>query len=199
MRSAIPTLFLISQFSGSSQNSESGTRGTEYAHAKAEVQKMSTSNFVARYERLPLEWVRRGDFEHSAEVVVSRSVNADRNRIFQALTLPEYIDAWFVAPGSVPGSTSVTMGPDCFVVSYRLLDGGEERFVGSYKVLRRGKVQFAWRRDTFQETSSLVKIRLQGDFGRTKVRLTHIGLEDSDHSHYRMLWEGSLERLASLF
>ena len=160
---------------------------------------MSTSNFIARYERLPLEWVRRGDFEQSAEVVVSRSVNADRNRIFQALTLPEYIDAWFAAPGSVAGSTVVTMGQDCFNVSYRLRDGGEERFVGSYKVLRRGKVQFAWKRDAFQGASSLVKIRLQGDFGRTKVHLTHIGLDDTEHSHYRMLWEASLERLASLF
>ena len=160
---------------------------------------MSTSNFIARYERLPLEWVRRGDFEHGAEVVVNRSVNADRNRIFQALTLPEYIDAWFVAPGSVAGSTAVTMGPDCFLVSYRLLDGGEERFVGSYKVLRRGKVQFAWRRDAFNETSSLVKIRLQGDFGRTTVHVTHLGLDEPEQDHYSKLWEASLERLASLF
>ena len=161
---------------------------------------MSTSNFVARYERLPLEWVRRGNFEDGVEVSVHRSVNADRNRLFQALTLPEYMDAWLVMPGSVPGSTAVAMGPDCFVVSYRLQDGREERFVGTYKVLRRGKVQFAWRQDSFQEsTSSLVRIRLQGDFGRTTVQLTHVGLDESEQSHYQMLWEASLERLASLF
>jgi len=161
---------------------------------------MSTGNFVARYERLPMEWVRRTSFEDAVEVSVRRSVNADRNRLFQALTVPEYIDAWFAAPDSAPGSTIVTMGPDCFVVSYRLLDGGEERFVGSYKVLRRGKVQFAWRRDTFQKaTSSLVKIRLEGDFGRTTVHVTHVGLDESEQSHYQMLWEASLEKLASLF
>ena len=161
---------------------------------------MSTSNFVARYERLPLEWVRRSSFEEGAEVSVRMSVNADRNRLFQALTLPEYIDAWFAAPGSAPGSTVVTMGPDCFVVSYRLLDGSEERFAGSYKVLRRGKVQFAWRRDSFQETSSsLVKIRLEGDFGRTTVHVTHVVLDVSELSQFRMLWEGSLVLLASLF
>lgn len=161
---------------------------------------MSTSNFVARYERLPLEWVRRTSFEDGAEVNVHRSVNADRNRLFQALTLPEYIDAWFAAPDAMAGSTAVTMGPDCFVVSYKLLGGGEQRFVGSYKVLRRGKVQFAWRRDSFQDTdSSLVRIRLQGDFGRTTVHVTHVGLDESEQSHYKMLWEASLERLASLF
>jgi len=161
---------------------------------------MSTSNFVARYERLPLEWVRRTGFEDGAEVSVQRSVNADRNRLFQALTLPEYIDAWFTAPGSAPGSTAVTMGPDCFRVSYRLLDGSEQMFVGSYKVLRRAKIQFAWRRDSFPESSSsLVRMRLQGDFGRTTVQLTHVGLHESEQSHYRMLWEASLDRLASLF
>ena len=161
---------------------------------------MSTSNFVARYERLPLEWAKRTSFEDGAEVSVQRSVNADRNRLFQALTLPEYIDAWFVAPDSRQGSTAVTMGPDCFVVSYRLLDGSEQRFVGSYKVLRRGKVQFAWRRDGSGETgSSLVRIRLQGDFERTTVYLTHVWLDEEDQPHYRMLWEASLDKLASLF
>ena len=160
---------------------------------------MSTSNLVARYERLPLQWVRRTSFEGEAEITVHRSVNADRSRLFQALTLAEYIDAWFVAPGALAGSTSVTMEPDSFVVRYRLLDGREERFVGSYKVLRRGKVQFAWT-DAFRETSSsLVRIRLLGDFGRTTVQLTHAGLDESQHLHYRMLWEASLEKLASLF
>jgi uncharacterized protein YndB with AHSA1/START domain len=160
---------------------------------------MSTSNLVARYERLPLQWVRRTSFEGETEITVHKSVNADRNRLFQALTLAEYIDAWFVAPGAEPGSTSVTIGPDGFTVSYRLLDGREERFVGSYKVLRRGKVQFAWT-DAFREaSSSLVRIRLIGDFGRTTVQLTHAGLDESQHLHYRMLWEASLERLASLF
>jgi uncharacterized protein YndB with AHSA1/START domain len=160
---------------------------------------MSTSNLIARYERLPLQWVRRTSFEGDAEVTIHRSVNADRSRLFQALTLAEYIEAWFVAPGAVSGSTSVTMGPDGFVVRYRLLDGGEERFVGSYKVLRRGKVQFAWTNASREASSSLVRIRLLGDFGRTTVQLTHAGLDESQHLDYRMLWEASLDKLASLF
>jgi uncharacterized protein YndB with AHSA1/START domain len=160
---------------------------------------MSTSNLIARYERLPLQWVRRTSFEGDAEVTIHRSVNADRSRLFQALTLAEYIEAWFVAPGAVSGSTSVTMGPDGFVVRYRLLDGGEERFIGSYKVLRRGKVQFAWTDASREASSSLVRIRLLGDFGRTTVQLTHAGLGESQHLDYRMLWEASLDKLASLF
>jgi len=120
--------------------------------------------------------------------------------LFQALTVPEYIDTWFVAPDAVSGTTAVTKGPNCFVVTYRSMDGSEKRFVGSYKVSRRGKVQFTWRRDAFGETSSsLVRIRLQGDFERTTVNLKHVGLAQEEQSHYSTLWQASLEKLASLF
>jgi hypothetical protein len=161
---------------------------------------MSTCNLVALDESVSQKWVERAPLGQATHVTVIRSVNADRNRLFQALSLGEYIDAWFVAPGSVPGSTSVSMLPDRFLIGYDLLNGGQERFVGSYKVLRRSKVQFSLRRERFQETSSsLVKIRLQGDFARTTVHLTHVGLTESEQSWYRLLWEASLERLAGLF
>ena len=161
---------------------------------------MRTSDFAARYKRLPLEWARRTSLEDGAEVSVSLSMNADRNRLFQALTFPEYIDTWFVAPDATPGTTAVTKGANCFVVSYRSLDGSDKRFVGSYKVFRRGKVQFAWRQHAYGETSSsLVRIRLDGNFERTTVHLTHLGIAQEEQSHYSVLWQASLERLASLF
>jgi uncharacterized protein YndB with AHSA1/START domain len=167
---------------------------------EAEVLQMSTCSSMVHNESVSQKWFDRAASGQGTHVTVARSANADRNRIFQALSLGEYIDAWFVAPGSVPGSTSVSMNPDCFLIGYDLLSGGQERFVGSYKVLRRSKVQFSWKRDSFQETSSsLVKIRLQGDFGRTTVHLTHVGLSESEQLWYRSLWEASLERLACLF
>lgn len=160
---------------------------------------MSTSEFVAGYQPLPLDWAKGTSLDKATEVSVWKSVNADRSRLFQALTLPEYMDAWLVAPFALPGSTSVTVGPDCFLVSYKR-NGREERFVGSYKVLRRGKVQFSWKRDSFDETtSSLVRIRLMGDFERTTVHLTHMGLDAMEQANYRALWEASLEKLARLF
>ena len=161
---------------------------------------MSTTNVVARYERLPLEWVRRTSISQLAEVTAIRTADADRNRIYQALTLPEYVDAWLVVPGAVARSTVVAIGEDGFLVTYRLAEGREERCFGFYKVLRRGKVQFAWRREGFDHSrTSLVRIQLQGDFGRTTVRLTHVGLDESERPHYKMLWDASLDRLAGLF
>ena len=161
---------------------------------------MSTYNLVARNESVSQKWAEPVSIGEATQVTVIRSVNADRNRLFQALSLGEYIDAWFAAPGSVPGSTSVAMKPDCFLIRYDRSEGGQERFIGSYKVLRRSKVQFSWKREGLQQaSSSLVKIRLQGDFGRTTVHLTHVGLSEPEQSWYRQLWEASLERLAGLF
>jgi uncharacterized protein YndB with AHSA1/START domain len=161
---------------------------------------MSTCTLIVHNESVSQKWAGHAASGQGTDVTFVKSVNADRNRLFQALSLGEYIDAWFVAPDSVPGSTSVSMNPDCFLIGWDLLSGGQERFVGSYKVLRRSKVEFSWKRDSFQETSSsLVKIRLQGDFGRTTVHLTHVGVSESEQLWYRLLWEASLERLAGLF
>jgi len=38
-----------------------------------------------------------------------------------------------------------------------------------------------------------------GNFGRTTVHLTHVGLDEIEHAHYAMLWEASREKLARLF
>ena len=38
-----------------------------------------------------------------------------------------------------------------------------------------------------------------GDFERTTVHLTHMGLDAMEQANYRALWEASLEKLARLF
>lgn len=161
---------------------------------------MSTDNLV-RQPGTPIhEWRASAPAEQSFSVSVIKSVNADRQRIFQALTLSEYIEAWFSAPDALPGHMIVAASPATISISYSRFDGGRCRFLGSYKAFRRSKVLLAWKRDTFFEIApSLVMIRLHGDFGRTTVHLTHSGLDESDHAWYQALWERSLEKLASLF
>jgi len=44
-----------------------------------------------------------------------------------------------------------------------------------------------------------VKIRLEGDFGRTAVYVTHVGLELSDWQWHQEHWEASLEKMCKLF
>ena len=129
-----------------------------------------------------------------------RHVNADRQRVFHALTVPEYIETWFSAPEALIGRTVVCRRGDFFSISYSCAESEQLRILCSYKVCRRSKMLFTWRRDiALDRCSSLVKIRLEGDFGRTAVHVTHLGLEPSDWQWHQDLWESSLQKMCKLF
>lgn len=127
------------------------------------------------------------------------SVNADRLRIYQALTVPEYIEAWFSAPGALAGRTAVSAGENSFSINW-CTPQDRFRIFCTYQVCRRSKLIFSWLPLTLGETtSSIVKIRLLGDFGRTTVHVTHTGLTPSDKQWHEDLWALSLKQLSRLF
>ena len=146
------------------------------------------------------EWKRHSSTVQPLSISIAASVNADRHRIYQALTVPEYIEAWFSAPGAIEGGTEVFAGEGFFSISYSFTQGERFRILCSYKVCRRSKLLFTWEHNAFSEAaSSMVKIRLLGDFGRTTVLVTHVGVARSDQQWYEDLWESSLSRLGKLF
>ena len=159
---------------------------------------MSTSNLITESTGLAVcEW--KEPALANAEISLCRSVNADRQRLFQALTVCEYIEAWFSPPDALAGTTSVFITPGAFSISYRELRGTWCRFYCSYTALRRSKIQFTWSDGQPERDASSVRIRLQGDFERTTVLLNHAGLRPSEYFWHRSLWEQSLERLSKLF
>jgi uncharacterized protein YndB with AHSA1/START domain len=136
----------------------------------------------------------------SFSITAMRSVNADRQRVFLVLTVPEYIEKWFSAPGARIGRTVACRRGNFFSISYSCGESGQSGIVCSYKVCRRSKLLLTWRHDdAFEESSSLVKIRLEGEFGRTAVHIIHFGLEHSDRQWHQELWESSLEKMCKLF
>ena len=143
---------------------------------------------------------RRLALEQSFCIIAARSVNADRQRVFHALTIPEYIETWISVPGALTGRTLVCRRDDSFSISYSCAESGSFRILCSYKVCRRNKLMFTWKHDNASEgNSSLVKIRLQGDFGRTAVCVIHVGLEPSDRQWHQELWQSSLGKMCKLF
>lgn len=161
---------------------------------------MSTSTFVSQPARGMREWTGCSPDQPYLAVSAMRSVNAYRSRVFHALTVPEYIETWFCAPRSIPGSIRVFPREDSFSITYSSAEGERFRVLCSYRVCRRSKLLFSWKHDTQSETAvSLVKIRLCGDFGRTTVRVTHAGLTRFNQRWHQDLWEASLERLHNLF
>jgi uncharacterized protein YndB with AHSA1/START domain len=158
---------------------------------------MATNELTEQPSRATGDWTDR--LEQSLCITAMRSVNADRQRVFLALTVPEYIETWFSAPGALAGLTVVCRSDDFFSISYSCAESGPLRIFCSYKVCRRNKLLFTWKRDNAsEESSSFVKIRLEGDFGRTGVYVTQVGLELSNRHWHQELWESSLDKMCNL-
>jgi uncharacterized protein YndB with AHSA1/START domain len=160
---------------------------------------MSTLGIAAN-PRTAREWKKLPSTEHPFSTSATTSVNADRHRIYQALTEPEYVEAWFSAPGALAGSTAVFSQENSLSIRYFCTPQQQFRILCSYQVRRRSKLVFTWQHFLYAEaTSSVVKIRLHGDFGRTIVHVTHVGLTQSEQELYECLWVSSLRKLSKLF
>jgi len=172
--------------------------GCEHASIRLE-DPMSTNATAGNTVQSLQAWKKCPPVGRHFSIGATASVNADRHRIYQALTVPEYIEAWFSAPGAIAGHTAVSTGENSFSIHWST---PEDRFriFCSYQVRRRSKLIFTWQPFTLHETtSSMVRIRLLGDFGRTTVQVTHIGLTPSDEQWYKDLWALSLTQLSRLF
>jgi hypothetical protein len=135
-------------------------------------------------------------------VAMTVSVNADRHRLLQALTVPEYMEAWISIPGA---SQDQRITATCAAERYWILACSGAGFIttisGSYRVCRMRKLVFTWSKGSAAKAlPSLVTIRLLGDFARTTLRLSHSGLaSNAEYLWHRAFWECSLERLRTLF
>ena len=132
-------------------------------------------------------------------------VGADRRRIFDALTLPEYVEAWLTLPGDHAGCRMVASKTDGnFRFDHFGELGHDLSISGAYRVCRRGKIFFSWRRWNPRDLSgcpdSLVVIRLYGAFAKSTLCLAHSGIFcESDYLWQSDMWERSLKKLQLLF
>jgi hypothetical protein len=145
---------------------------------------------------------RPQQFNPESSLFFTISLNADRRRIFQVLTISEYIETWLSIPGCRKESTiHVASDPLGFHIHYLDEKDTPTVLVGAYRTCRTSKTNILWRRIGDRESDpSFVKIRLNGDFERTTLSLTHSGLNSVEDRHWCWeLWKRSLERLGSLF
>ena len=130
------------------------------------------------------------------------SLNADRRRIFHVLTISEYIETWLHVPGRDQSSPiRVTSDPKGFHVEFLDEKRAPAALMGAYQTYRTSKTNILWRKAGVRKTNvSFVKIRLDGDFERTTLSLTHSGFNSKEDLHWHwQLWKRSLEKLSSLF
>ncbi len=104
---------------------------------------------------------------------MSINVNADTHRICQALTVPEYLEAWIRIPDQPAGSQTLAYE---HANGYRLDHSAAGRIVasihGSYLFRHRRKMRLFWRTTRgLTCAESLVDFRLRGNFGSSILEL----------------------------
>lgn len=129
-------------------------------------------------------------------------VQAEVRRIAQALTLPEYLEAWICLPGR-SGEPSLVASQNRN--GYRL-DGYSDgrvvvRIITSYCFRHQRKMRLLWRRVCdLNYSESIVDFRIRGNFSASVLELNHIGFDSAgEYLWSQELWHASLAKLGSLF
>jgi len=130
------------------------------------------------------------------------SMAADTERIFCALTVPEYIEAWICVPGYHPECHNQTSrNAHGFQIEHYCRSGKATKISGTYRSFLKRKLSFSWRPMRGSAAKeSFVDIRLHGDFENSILRLRHFGLDsEDDFNWHSALWSSSIARLCRLF
>lgn len=163
---------------------------------------MSTQAIQLKYHRRHSNSIEFSLQEPPSTVRASVRVRAETRRLFQALTSPEYLEAWLSIP-SAGASWTLTANQGCpgFLVESCDLDSERLRILAAYTTLRRRRLSIHWKMERNRQTSeSVVAMRLHGDFEYSVLSLHHVGLRSHEEvAWHQQLWAASLQRLARLF
>ncbi len=136
------------------------------------------------------------------DVRLEFSIRSDARRLYQALTLPEYLETWLSFPGHPSGCAMLaTKNNDEYLIDH-LCNGRRTAHVsGSFIRSRRHNLVFSWRIEGHPYVpESCVSIQLRGDFENTRVQLCHSGLASHAQSTWhKELWTQSITRLIGLY
>jgi uncharacterized protein YndB with AHSA1/START domain len=127
---------------------------------------------------------------------------ADTRRIFRALTVPEYMEAWICVPCDHQECHNVASCiANGFLLEHFCSSESTTTIAGTYFSFLTRKLRFSWRvRGALRTRDTLVDIRLYGDFDKSVLRLRHFGFESEEDSNWhKELWSASIARLSKLF
>ncbi len=134
-------------------------------------------------------------------IALSIAVDADARRISQALTEPEYLEAWISLPDHAEDSQIVaSKRADGYRLDQVRAGRSVASFVGSFLFCHQRKMRLSWHHVAGPEiTQSLVDFRIRGNFASSVLELRHTSLPSArEFLWYRQLWGGSLARLAKI-
>jgi uncharacterized protein YndB with AHSA1/START domain len=135
--------------------------------------------------------------QHRIEVCAK--IPADIHRIFNALTIAEYLEAWLCFPGCDPlRGVSVSQTQNGFDISltlaYRKYPSPKIRAL--YLTRELHEVAFTWAKRSTPTSETTVIIDLNEARSSTSLHLSHVGfIDNSDRCWHETAWQASLEKL----
>lgn len=161
------------------------------------------SNSLQTHEgagRLVTRKVGSHSFADRRIVDLEVSLAGNTRRVFEALSVPEYMEVWMSIPGHSGCGASAVREDDGFVFEHSCSNGTVTKVSGTYLVCLRRKLVYSWNvTGMLSVHESLVDIRLCGDFERSILRLRHFQLQsDEESAWHKDFWTASLSRLNRL-
>lgn len=151
---------------------------------------------------LDAPWMTTGSQTQSAtDVVLSYRIEAESSRVFNALSMPEYIEAWLQAPDD--DSFRFSFNPearDTFRIDLYRDEVLQSSLYSGCRVVSSNQVRYVWKTITADSISdTLVDLHLRSSPGGCILGLKHSGFRDNAESTwcYKM-WHRSLECLCKL-
>ena len=132
-------------------------------------------------------------------IALSVNVDADARRISQALTEPEYLEAWISMPDQSEGSSIVaTKRTNGYGLDHWRAGRVVTSIVGCFLSCHYRKMRLKWRKVCSPNSAeSLVDFRIRGNFGSSVLGLRQTAfISADDYLWHQTLWERSLETLA---
>ena len=147
------------------------------------------------------ETLERTSDLRNRSIALSIRVDADARRISQALTEPEYLEAWISLPDHADDSRIIASKR---ADGYRLDQVRDGRsiasLVASFLFCHRRKMRLSWRKLAAPEmTESVVDFRIRGNFASSILELRQTALcSAGDFLWYQQLWSVSLAKLTTI-
>jgi len=134
-------------------------------------------------------------------IALSIGINADARRIRQALTEPEYLEAWIAMPDKAEDSSIVASktangyGLDHWRAGHIIT-----RIIASFLFCHQRKMRLSWcYLSGPNSANSLVDFRIRGNFGSSVLELRQTAFVSAgDYLWHQALWQHSLETLAQI-
>jgi hypothetical protein len=150
---------------------------------------------------LQCQTVERKTGTGNRSIALSIGVHADARRISQALTEPEYLEAWISMP-NVAGDSRIVASKreDGYRLDQVRAGRSIASFLGSFLFCHQRKMRLSWRDAAAPEmTESLIDFRIRGNFASSVLELRHTALASTgEFLWYQQLWRVSLVRLATI-